>query len=212
MLCYCFCFLKLFGISWSQLLLQISHQCFDRISSLLLHLLFISFSCTSGCQVVESCLRCSNSNVFSYVDLCLYAVFTESWKSSSINALYLDFLCLGTPSPTKFPCPPGTFTNRSDLYMESQCTDCYQQWYCPGGEAAPRDRCPPGYYCPIKTRFATEYPCPNRTYNPDYGLFDASQCKVCTQGHFCEKGTVTPYECQIGKLLSQYIIIFVFFI
>ena len=111
------------------------------------------------------------------------------------------YFTIGTPSPTKYPCPPGTFTNRSDLYMESQCTDCYQQWYCPGGEAAPRDRCPPGYYCPIKTRFATEYPCPNRTYNPDYGLFNASQCKVCTQGHFCEKGTVSPYECPIGMWL-----------
>ncbi len=108
----------------------------------------------------------------------------------------------GTPSPTKYPCPPGTFTNSSSLFMETQCTDCYQKYYCPGGEAEPRGLCPPGYYCPTKTRFATEFPCPNRTYNPDYALFQQSQCKVCTQGHFCEKGTVTPYECPIGRSMN----------
>lgn len=72
-----------------------------------------------------------------------------------------------------------------------------------GGESRPRGLCPPGYYCPEKTKFAEEYPCPNATYNPDYGLHNKSQCKPCTLGHFCEKGTVKPYECPLGTYMPN---------
>lgn len=46
---------------------------------------------------------------------------------------------------------------------------------------------------------AEQFPCPNGTYNPDFGRSRQDQCKSCTQGHFCEKGTVQPAPCSIGK-------------
>ena len=79
--------------------------------------------------------------------------------------------------------------------------DCEETKYCLGGEASPRGLCPPGYYCPKNTKFAEEYPCNNRTYNPNYGLSTQSQCENCTLGHFCEKGTVHPYECSLGTYM-----------
>ena len=39
---------------------------------------------------------------------------------------------LQTPAPDRFPCPAGTYTNRSDLYDASQCTICPQEYYCNG--------------------------------------------------------------------------------
>lgn len=39
---------------------------------------------------------------------------------------------LMTPAVDRYPCPPGTFSNRSDLYQESQCSFCTQGYYCIG--------------------------------------------------------------------------------
>ena len=108
---------------------------------------------------------------------------------------------LGTPSPKKYPCPPGTFSNSSSLYDESQCTDCPLKYYCQGGEAGTSGLCPPGFYCKIKTKFAKEFACPNGTYNSEFGKSSINDCKTCPLGHFCEKGTVQPYECPIGTYM-----------
>ena len=113
---------------------------------------------------------------------------------------FILILSLGTPSPTKYPCPPGTYTTSSSLYHASQCTICEQSHYCLGGESFTR-LCPPGHYCPNNTKFAEEFPCANRTYNPDNGKYEQAQCKDCPMGYFCEKGTVQPYECPIGTYM-----------
>ena len=110
----------------------------------------------------------------------------------------VSFVPLGTGSATKFPCLPGTYSNRTDLFDASQCDICDEGKYCPGGEAAPRGACPPGFYCPEGTRVAEQFPCPNRTYNPEFGRWRQDQCLNCTQGHFCEKGSVQPSPCPIG--------------
>ena len=104
----------------------------------------------------------------------------------------------GTGAPTKFPCPPGTYSNSSDLFDASQCDICPERKYCPGGEPEPRGDCPPGYYCPSGTRVAEQFPCPNGTYNPEYAKARVDECLNCTQGHFCELATVQPMQCSIG--------------
>jgi hypothetical protein len=47
------------------------------------------------------------------------------------------------------------------------------------------ESCPSGYYCPTGTKFATEYPCPNGTYNPDTNKEQLSDCIQCTAGSYC---------------------------
>jgi len=37
-----------------------------------------------------------------------------------------------TTSPDQYPCPAGTFTNRSDLFHESECEQCTAGYYCTG--------------------------------------------------------------------------------
>ena len=51
-----------------------------------------------------------------------------------------------------------------------------------GGETEPTDICPRGYYCPNGTKLATEFACPNGTYNDLEGITAESQCKNCTTG------------------------------
>jgi hypothetical protein len=52
-----------------------------------------------------------------------------------------------------------------------------------GGESSVSGICPTGFYCPSGTRIATEFGCPNGTYNDVTGLSAESQCKNCTQGN-----------------------------
>ena len=44
------------------------------------------------------------------------------------------------------------------------------------------DICPPGYYCPEGTETHAQYPCPNGTYNDQWGITAEWECKNCTQG------------------------------
>ena len=108
---------------------------------------------------------------------------------------------MGTPAPNKFPCPPGTYTESSDLTSAMECSVCPEGTFCVGGEAGPHDVCPPGYYCPNGTRFAHEFPCPATTYNPDFGQRSLADCLNCTVGHFCEKGFVLPEACPAGTYM-----------
>lgn len=118
---------------------------------------------------------------------------------NGVLCFFTIFNLTGTGAPTKFPCPPGTYSNSSDLFDASQCDICPERKYCPGGEPEPRGDCPPGHYCPSGTRVAEQFPCPNGTYNPHYAKASVDECLNCTQGHFCEKGTVQPMPCSIGK-------------
>ena len=51
-----------------------------------------------------------------------------------------------------------------------------------GGQDKVTESCPPGYYCPTRTKFEEEFPCPEKTYNPDRGKSNDSACLNCTQG------------------------------
>ena len=42
--------------------------------------------------------------------------------------------------------------------------------------------CPRGYYCPEGTKFATEYGCPNGTFNAVEGIEKEDDCQYCPQG------------------------------
>ena len=45
--------------------------------------------------------------------------------------------------------------------------------------------CPSGHYCPSGTIRATQYHCPNGTYNPTYGGQVPTACIACDPGKVC---------------------------
>ena len=54
---------------------------------------------------------------------------------------------LGTGSVQPW-CPPGTFSNRTGLTAESECTPCTQGYYCEtDGLIEPTGPCDEGKYC-----------------------------------------------------------------
>ena len=55
----------------------------------------------------------------------------------------------GTPDGDYYPCPPGKWTNKTNLAMEDECWDCPRGYYCEEGSKTQGKVCPAGYYCPL---------------------------------------------------------------
>ncbi|EDO27560.1 predicted protein, partial [Nematostella vectensis] len=161
----------------------------------------------------------------------------------------------GTGYKYTYPCPIGFYRNASAAISVQDCSVCSSGFYCDDrGLSVPKTCttvsllcdinfttsrnplqvftgydyggvCPPGYYCLKGTREATQYPCPNGTYNDQWGRVQMSECLacpggkactgvglkywtgVCRAGHYCKGGSTTPTPddgvtgnvCPIGK-------------
>lgn len=46
--------------------------------------------------------------------------------------------------------------------------------------------CPSGYYCPLLTKYSTEFPCPNGTYNSFTNKETVADCLDCDAGKYCD--------------------------
>ncbi|OAF66035.1 hypothetical protein A3Q56_06248, partial [Intoshia linei] len=103
----------------------------------------------------------------------------------------IDYICpVGYKCPIgsldKIPCDLGTYQSNDGT---STCVICDAGKYCynsilKNGIVSPFD-CPPGYYCPIGTKFSNQYPCPKGTYSDLSNLKAKSECKDCTAGNCC---------------------------
>jgi hypothetical protein len=70
-----------------------------------------------------------------------------------------------TTSVTEFPCHPGTYSDATTLSYYDQCTTCEPGSSCAAGSiSSAKVACTAGHYCPKRTMYPTEYPCPAGTY------------------------------------------------
>ena len=54
----------------------------------------------------------------------------------------------GTGRANQYPCAAGSFSNRTNLESQENCTACPKGSFCIGGQVSPTDVCPRGHYCP----------------------------------------------------------------
>ena len=121
------------------------------------------------------------------------------------------YYCLSgqsTARPSNFICPQGHFClegseapirceagSYQDELGQIECKTCPSSFYC-DNRFTPvvlynDSLCPAGHYCPDRTSFATDYPCPPGTYSNVTGLDSVDQCTSCTEGQFCEEYGLT---------------------
>eukprot|EP00750_Incisomonas_marina_P016607 INCI19214.1.p1 GENE.INCI19214.1~~INCI19214.1.p1 ORF type:complete len:6126 (+),score=1170.25 INCI19214.1:309-18686(+) len=117
----------------------------------------------------------------------------------------------GTKYPTQYDCPPGTYTDSTNLTHSSECTTCDAGYYCEGGGITPTDvlnndfvadECAPGYYCPAGSMSMYEVPCPAGTYNDQPRMPHIDNCTDCPVGHYCPEGSANPIECFAGSFAN----------
>ena len=105
-------------------------------------------------------------------------------------------------------CQSGTY---QDQMIQSSCKTCPRQYYC-NATYAPvvnytQSICPQGYYCPLGTKFDTEYPCAIGTFNNVTGIANQSECSPCLASSYCgQTGLSYPntlcdagYFCKSGQ-------------
>ena len=136
------------------------------------------------------------------------------------------FCPLGTEAPK--PCPKGTFSTKSMLSTEEQCTLCTagsycnstaltepnslceEGYFCPLGSIfAFNKSCPPGHYCPSGSAYPTA--CSAGTFSPLVHLSVEAECQNCTSGMFCNTSALTEpsgpckagYYCPTGSSESS---------
>ena len=89
-----------------------------------------------------------------------------------------EYVGFTTSYAKQYPCEPGTYTNSTSLWNQTQCSICPAGSYCSGGEATPSGLCSKGFYCPERSYLLEQVPCPAGTYNDLDGQWKESQCKV----------------------------------
>ena len=95
----------------------------------------------------------------------------------------------GTKNPYDYACPPGKYSDNTNNRAVVDCTDCPLGKACLQRSSTTAttitttsgtittnavQACSAGYYCPLRTEYSTQYPCPAGTYTTATNLGAAS--------------------------------------
>ncbi|GCC23266.1 hypothetical protein chiPu_0001660 [Chiloscyllium punctatum] len=107
----------------------------------------------------------------------------------------------GTMHTAQYPCPVGTYNNRTMAQSVLDCISCPAGQYCDRkGLSTPSGICPPGFYCPgavcksqpeIQTNTSDHHGIQNFTGN------------ICPPGFYCPEGSSQPVPCDLGQYCGQ---------
>eukprot|EP00752_Nemacystus_decipiens_P010330 g9202.t1 len=160
----------------------------------------------TACEPCEAGYACTQTGMFEMTTLCDPGHFCPSGTRSQTEhpcppGTFTDSTNLTSEGDcrTSYPCSAGSFTNRTDLASDSECYPCPLGMYCGGsGSDTPDGPCSPGYYCPLRTAASTDNPCPAGTYSNSTSLYMEAQCEDCPPGYYCPEAATTIAPCPAG--------------
>jgi hypothetical protein len=92
--------------------------------------------------------------------------------------------------------------NSSNFIRAADCLPCPETYAClpgTGHSDHPIQTCAAGHFCPQRTQWPTQYPCPAGTYTPSQRLKMSSECTKCPSGSYCLGGkSVISGICERG--------------
>ena len=111
---------------------------------------------------------------------------------------------IGTGQPYSYPCPHGTYNNKTGRTSINDCLPCDPGMYCPhAGASHPHENCSEGWYC-LKGSW-TNKPMGFGVVlgNTSHGNFSSlchgnSTGGQCNLGQFCGAGAAIPQPCTSG--------------
>ena len=140
------------------------------------------FVATTGSDSISDCQECAAGT--------FCPLGTSIPQSCPAGHYCLD----GTETAFQYPCPAGTSLSTLDNTMESQCIQCGVGEYCPPGSAVPT-KCPAGTYQPgLGAKYRIDCLDCEPGYSCPYEGMETYTNTDCVVGHFCPRGTVSPYR------------------
>ncbi|PIO23497.1 hypothetical protein AB205_0177400, partial [Aquarana catesbeiana] len=148
----------------------------------------------AGCRLCDGGKYCSFHNATSTSGECAAGYYCTSGSQLPNPELGLPgsagpcpsghYCTPGSIVPT--PCPVGTFSSRTKLHSESECSPCSPGHFCDApGLVTPAGLCYEGFYCVLSS--ASPQP-----------LYVGPAGGPCPSGHFCPPASVFPHPCPAG--------------
>jgi hypothetical protein len=94
----------------------------------------------------------------------------------------------------KYVCPAGTYSAKTKLSAETECTPCDPGKYCLAGATSVSGSCSAGYVCPSGAATAT----PTGIFSFVDGDTGFNIPAPCPAGHYCSIGSSYPTPCATG--------------
>ena len=139
-------------------------------------------------QSVSQCVNCTagfycNNTALSSPDgQCGNGYYCPSGQSLQYPPAFIcpegHYCQIGYSLPRR--CENGTYQDNTGM---ASCKACLAGYYCDNTVTAVTTltgrECPPGSYCPTRTRYAREFGCQPGTWSNRTGLVNPSQCDAC---------------------------------
>uniref|UniRef100_A0A7S3JP84 Chitin-binding type-2 domain-containing protein n=1 Tax=Aureoumbra lagunensis TaxID=44058 RepID=A0A7S3JP84_9STRA len=122
--------------------------------------------------------------------------------SSTISSCPAGYYCPARRS-SGTPCAAGTWSNKTNLQSQDDCTEAPGGYYAVGGESSVSGDCEKGYYCPPGSSSATEYPCPAGYYSNTTNLYSRDHCLVTPPGYYSDSASEVPTLCPAGRFAAR---------
>lgn len=143
---------------------------------------------------------CQTTGLTSYTNNCAAGYYCPAGQTNN--------------NPVSYQCPAGSYCPAGSMIAkkcavgyyqpnvgQAACLDCPAGSYWDGTDTSTYIACVIGYYCPLNTRYATEYPCPEGTYGDTVSNTQSSDCKPWPAGYYCDQKGQTAYS---KKILAGY--------
>ena len=111
----------------------------------------------------------------------------------------------GTTTSTEFPCPEGTFSDRTDLHNMLHCDTCPKGFHCAAGTTTMNSQiieCIVNQYCPPGTKTSAIPECPAGYYSPFTRSMSIEGCLICPPGSYCLQGAGKT-TCPVGHYCPE---------
>jgi hypothetical protein len=135
-----------------------------------------------------------------------------NYKGNHCSAGY--YCPAGSTSATQVACPPGTYSDATDIHDPRDCLVCPQGYQCDEATTTANGKmklCDEHYFCVEGTQYTSNIaaqltanqaqwefaltarnqppmPCPAGTYAPFQGAKTMEDCVICPAGSYCNKG------------------------
>lgn len=156
--------------------------------------------CTNGTSYPLSCDpgTFNDRTGQSECDKCCEGFYCPKNTTTCVNECPVGHYCpKGTSEPYSYPCPVGTYSNKTRRTSESDCTPCDPGMYCPNtGRTEPYDQCDGGWYC--RRGAWSNTPIEMGNFTDSCYCSNVSTGGQCQPGQYCPKGSNEPRPCSPG--------------